>query len=588
MRRAAAWAGGVGLTAGVAALGFASWPLSTQRVADCLDGASAPLRLGVPDAATFRALPWPSVSIEGARLDSAGGAVRIAAPEARLDLSVGALVQGRFAPIRARLANPIVTLDLDRAPFAGQEVGLAGSEAAAALAPLDGLALTNGVLRVMSRKRGLDVMIENVQGQLDGLSPYARLRFNLSAVWRDAPFAISGLLANRERAERGGPSAFELALASPVAALSFKGAFAGGATPGVAGDVSVSIPSLRALARLIDLSPPAWFAGDDLALAATLKASPREAALAGATMTSAGQTLEGALHFVEEVGGRPALSGTLDADLLALAPLIGPAGPLFDAGGGWSDRAFSLAPPRDFDLDLRLSAARLDVYGRELANAAGSLILKDGVLTASLLNSGFYGGRLRGEARVDCVGQDLDMHARGAVADADFGAAFSDVGWPVPGGKGAAEFSLQTVGRTPATAVAGLGGSISVRLQQGSVAGVNLEEALRRSLRRKIDVDRDMRIGSTAFDRLALDFALGRGVLHVLNGELAAEGVSGNLEGRIDLAGQTFGLRFNAMQTDATGEESPDAAHLSLDIDGPWSQPAIRVVGEKAKDPGAE
>ena len=588
MRRAAAWAGGIGLTAAVGALGFASWPLSTQRVADRLGGASAPLRLGLPEAVTFRALPWPSLSIEGARLDGADGAVRVTAPGARLDLSVSQLVQGRFAPVRARLANPILTLDLDRAPFAGPEVGLPGAEAAAALAPLDGLSLTDGVLRVMSRKRGLDTMIENIQGRLDGLSPRGRLQFNLSAVWRGTPFAVSGLLVNRERATRGGPSAFELALASPIAALSFKGAFVGGATPGVAGDATVSIPSLRGLARLIDLSPPAWFAGDDVALAATLKASPREAALAGATVTSAGQTFEGALHLVEEVGGRLALSGTLDADRLALAPLIGPARPLLDASGDWSDRPFSLALPQDFDLDLRLSAARLDVYGGELANAAGSLILKNGVLTASLLDAGFYGGRLQGEARIACMGQDLDLRARGAVSDADFGAAFSDLGWPIPGGRGAAEFSLQTVGRTPAAAVVGLDGSISVRLQQGSVAGVNLEEALRRSLRRKIDVDRDMRIGSTAFDRLALDFALGRGVLHVVNGELAAQGVSGNLEGRIDLAGQTWGLHFNAMQTDATGEESQNAAHLSLDIDGPWSQPTIRVVGDKAKDPGAE
>ena len=138
MRRAAAWAGGIGLTAAVGTLGFASWPLSTQRVADRLGGASAPLRLGLPEAVTFRALPWPSLSIESARLDGADGAVRVTAPGARLDLSVSQLVQGRFAPVRARLANPILTLDLDRAPFAGPEVGLPGRKRQPLCAPLDG------------------------------------------------------------------------------------------------------------------------------------------------------------------------------------------------------------------------------------------------------------------------------------------------------------------------------------------------------------------------------------------------------------------------------------------------------------------
>jgi uncharacterized protein YhdP len=121
------------------------------------------------------------------------------------------------------------------------------------------------------------------------------------------------------------------------------------------------------------------------------------------------------------------------------------------------------------------------------------------------------------------------------------------------------------------------------------VAGVNLEEALRRSQKRRIDVARDMRVGGTAFDRLALEFVLGQGVIHVVNGELAAQGVAGNLEGQIDLAAQTWDLRVNATQTDSAGGESQDAARLSLDIDGPWSQPTIRVVDDKATpEPGAE
>ena len=109
--------------------------------------------------------------------------------------------------------------------------------------------------------------------------------------------------------------------------------------------------------------------------------------------------------------------------------------------------------------------------------------------------------------------------------------------------------------------------------------GVNLEEALRRSQRRPIDVARDMRSGGTAFDRLSLELALGEGVAHVVDGELVAQGVSANTEGSIDLAAQSWDLRVNAMQTGAAGEASQDAAHLSLDIDGPWSQPNIRAAG---------
>jgi AsmA protein len=190
-----------------------------------------------------------------------------------------------------------------------------------------------------------------------------------------------------------------------------------------------------------------------------------------------------------------------------------------------------------------------------------------------------YRGRLNAEIRLACLEGNLQIDARAKLAGADFGAAFSDFGWAVPTGTGTGEFAVRTSGPSPAAAVAGLSGSTTLKLEQGVLRGVNLEEALRRSQRRPIDVARDMRVGGTAFDRLSLELALGQGVAHVVNGELAAHGVSANMEGAIDLGARNWDLRVNAVQTDAAGEESPDAAHLSLDIDGPWSQPTIRAAG---------
>jgi len=342
------------------------------------------------------------------------------------------------------------------------------------------------------------------------------------------------------------------------------------------------------LARLAGLARPSFLAADDIAISGAIKATPTDVTLDEATLTSAAQTLQGALH-IADVGGRPVVSGTLDSERLAIAPLFGPLTPLFDPDGRWSLRPFAPAPPGDFDLDLRLSAGRLDVYGRELANAAASTILKDGVLTVSLIEAAAYGGRLKGEVRLACVDGSLQIDAHAKLADADFGAAFSDFGWPVPTGRGTGEFAVRTAGRFPAAAIAGVSGSASVTLEQGAVKGVNLEEALRRSQRRPIDVARDMRSGGTAFDRLSLELALGKGVAHVVNGELAAQGVSANAEGSISLAARSWDLRVNAMQTDAAGEESQGAAHLSLDIDGPWSQPAIRAIGAAdARPPDAD
>src|SRR5271166_4033308 len=272
MRRAALWAGVIGVAAALAALGSAPWPLSAEAVAKSLNAAfgAGRLRWSAPKAATFRALPWPSLTIMDAQLDDASGASLVLAPEARLDLSVGELVRGRFSPVRAVLVTPIMTVDLDRSSVAGQRAIGRPAAGSGASAPLGGFSLTNGVLRILSRSRGLDTVVENVQGRVDGFAAGDRIRVNLSALWREAPISFSGSLADPEQAERGEPSPFELAVVSPIADLMFEGALATGGSPSLAGAVSVTIPSLRALARVLGPDRPAFLAADDVTIAAKL------------------------------------------------------------------------------------------------------------------------------------------------------------------------------------------------------------------------------------------------------------------------------------------------------------------------------
>ena len=60
---------------------------------------------------------------------------------------------------------------------------------------------------------------------------------------------------------------------------------------------------------------------------------------------------------------------------------------------------------------------------------------------------------------------------------------------------------------------------------------------------------------------------------------MTSHGVTAGLDGRVDLVGRSWALQLDAVQTDAAGTESQDAAHLTLDIAGPWSAPSIRAIG---------
>ena len=109
------------------------------------------------------------------------------------------------------------------------------------------------------------------------------------------------------------------------------------------------------------------------------------------------------------------------------------------------------------------------------------------------------------------------------------------------------------------------------------MSGVNLEEALRRSLRRPLDVTKDMRSGGTAFEQADLDFVVGDGVARLVDGALIARGLKADLRGAVDVANRSLHLRLDAQQSGTTGAAPPDAARLSLDIDGPWSSPTVQT-----------
>ena len=132
-------------------------------------------------------------------------------------------------------------------------------------------------------------------------------------------------------------------------------------------------------------------------------------------MTSAGQTFEGAIA-IADAGGRPAISGTLAAETLALEPLLGPPQRLFDSSGGWSAKPFALAPLQTFDLDLRLSAGHLDVYGLTARRRRRVRNRQRTASSASISSTlRLMAAASRAKPRVACVGRDLKLSARGEL-----------------------------------------------------------------------------------------------------------------------------------------------------------------------------
>ena len=456
MRRAGAWGLALACIVALAACGFMRWPLSAPKVGDSLNaafGVSPRLHWSAPTTASFSALPRPNVRIEEAKLDDAYGVNLLSAPEARVNLSPIELLRGRFIPTGVILVSPTITIDVDRPPFAG--TGGPVSVARTAFAPLASLRLSGGALRIISAKRGVDALIGDVHGRFDGLTIGDQLHFNLSARWRNTPITVAGALNDPESAAKGEPSPLVFALDSSLAKITFGGSLALGDRISADGDLTASVPSIAAIASFLGAQPSPVLAANDIAITAKVKGGPNSLTLADATLTSAGQTLEGALA-ISNANGRPAISGTLAAETLTLGPLLGQPQRVFDPPGTWSTKPFAFERLRNFDLDLRFSAAHLDIYGLKLADAAASAIVADGKLNATLMEAAAYGGRLQGELGAAYVGRNLGLSARGELVDADLGAAIADFGRPLVTGTGGASFALLASGVSPAAAIASL------------------------------------------------------------------------------------------------------------------------------------
>jgi AsmA protein len=581
MRLGVKWAVGLICALGVVLAGAHHWPVASANVSVEIDRAISPrvgLHLRPLTRASVALLPWPSLRVVGLELADADGRSVLSAPAARFPLSLAALIRGRIAPDGASLYNPTAFIDLDASPVVSVEqraLPAAADDAPPTL--LSHVRMHGGLLHLVSATHQFDTLIEGLDGSFDWPSLDGPMKVALAGAWRDEKVTIEGGIDNPQEALKNQATGVTLSVASRPLSFTLNGKWGGDANVGFAGEVSARTDSLRALERLFGAAQTPLIVGDAISLEGEAQTKGASIMMSDARLDIAGQRFDGALTL-SRTSDRTTVSGTLAADTVDLEPLIGAPPSLWDDQGGWSAAPFVFAPGCGLDLDLRISAAHVAWRGRRLDDVAGSLMCKDSQVVATLLEASAYQGVLKGELAITRDADGLETQMAATLADADIGAALGDFGWRGYIGRGGFDVSLRSTGLALADSVASLAGSASLSLQAGVVNGVNIEEAMRRSQRRPIDLARDMTIGQTTFTQAQAKFMVANGAARISGARVEGPGSVTDIEGVIDLAARKFHMLLAASQVDAEGSPSANAARLSIVLDGPWTEPTVAAV----------
>ena len=306
-----------------------------------------------------------------------------------------------------------------------------------------------------------------------------------------------------------------------------------------------------------DVAP--WLGDGSLSAQAGVELSPGRVALSG-LQVSAGSLRAGAdLVLSGLAAGRPALTGTIDADTLPLPALRPHSGDPFPLGL------------------LHAGSAKLAVHASHLLaglspvleDASASVSLADGTLLLDRLSGTLAGGTLA--ARVSVQAASPPIVAAGATltgAVLDGGLAGTPV--DLVAGTMDATAELSGAGYSPAGVLATLAGPVHVTVRDGALAGLDAVRVLSALQAAPPDpplMADALRSGKTPFSRLDLAGAVANGTLTIGHGDLAAPAGAISLGGSLDLPDGSMDARL-ALRPAADG-----APTLGLRLIGPLAAP---------------
>jgi len=388
--------------------------------------------------------------------------------------------------------------------------------------------------------------------------------------WRNEVVEASFAVADFYAALTGEQSGLKLRLSSAPLKVAFDGAMSNAPTLKVDGTLAADSPRARDALRWLGKAAPPGGGFSHFALKAQLNAANGTYGLSSVNLELDNNSAEGVLSYSTS---RPSLQGTLAAGTLDLAA-YGSALQLLAANAReWNRAPLALDGLTSLDLDLRMSAARVNLGTAKLGRTAVAVNLNNGRLAVTVGESQAYDGIVKGSFMIAKAGSGAEIKSQMQFTDVTLEQCLGQLlGLRRLEGKGNAAYDVEATGDSIDALARSLGGTANVAAADGAIAGFNVEQLLRRLERRPLSGAGDFRNGRTPFSKFTMAFKIVNGTATAEDAKLDGATVRLAMGGTFSIPARDIDMRGTAGLV-ATATES--AFELPFVVQGPWEEPII-------------
>ena len=528
-------------------------------------------------AATVSLFPTGSVSFADVTL---GDAKRPALTAERLTarLRFFPLLTGRVEISDVALERPTIAIDVEpdgNTNWSGLIDTLTRSQnkGAVRVAAFSEMRIENGTVLVHSPSQKIDEVLTSVEFSLAWPSISKSFGATGRLNWHDEPLDVTMTLGDFPAALAGNRSGIKVRVAGKPMKAAFEGAISVKPTLKIEGTLAADATSLRDALVWAGQKPLPGGGFGHFAIKAQANVTGGSIALNNVNLELDSNSAEGVLTFATD--GRKTLQGTLASDSLDLTPYISTIRLLTANQRDWNNGRITLDGLAGMDLDLRLSAANVAVSNAKIGRTAVAANLHGGHLVVTVGEAQAYGGVIRGSLTLANFDAGVDVKSQLQFNDVDLESCLGQLfGLHRLEGKGNLSFAVEGNGDSVLAITRTLNGTANLVGEKGALAGLNVEQLLRRLERRPLSGGGEFRTGRTPFDKITVALKIAQGKVSVEDVKIDGSAVRLALAGTASIPERDLDLKGTATLVSV---ERPHATAFELPfiVQGSWDDPIM-------------